>query len=348
MAESILKTSFEIAGRQIGGGAPCFVIAEAGVAHFGSLDIARSLVDMAAEAKADAVKFQVFKTERLVSAEAPEWVARLRPKELPFSAFEEIKRYAESMGILFLATAHEEYSADFLQELNIPAFKVGSGEVNNLPFLRHLARKGKPLLISTGLHDDSAIQGILDVCSSEGCEELALLHCVTAYPTPYDEANLRAIPAMQQRYGVPVGYSDHTVGTEVPLAAVALGAVIIEKHICLDKSTAGSQDCRVACDRTDLRTLVVQARHVEAALGSGIKTVAESAKGSLVWARKSLVARRQLKAGHQLASDDVVVKRPGTGIRPDEMERAVGKILVRTLEPDEVIRWEHLKPDETA
>jgi N-acetylneuraminate synthase/N,N'-diacetyllegionaminate synthase len=348
MAENVLKRSFEIEGRKIGEDAQCFIIAEAGVAHFGSLDIARSLVDMAAEAKADAVKFQVFKTDRLVSAGAPEWAARLRPKELPFSAFEEIKRYAESVGILFLATAHEEYSADFLQELNIPAFKIGSGEVNNLPFLRHLARKGKPLLISTGLHDDTEIQGILDVCHEEGCEDIALFHCVTAYPTPYEEANLRAIPAMQQRYKIPVGYSDHTVGYEVPLAAVALGAKLLEKHICLDKSIAGSQDCRVACDRNDLLTLVDQARHVEAALGTGIKTVAESAKRSLVWARKSLVARHQLRAGQHLALDDVVIKRPGTGIRPDEMERAIGKVLVCSLECDEVIKWEHLKADETA
>lgn len=348
MTESILNSSFEIAGRQIGMGAPCFVIAEAGVAHFGSLDIARSLIDMAAEANADAVKFQVFKTDRLVSAEAPEWVTRLRPKELPFSAFEELKRYAESIGILFLATAHEEYSADFLQELNIPAFKIGSGEVNNLPFLRHLARKGRPLLISTGLHDDAAIQSIVDICNSEGCGELALLHCVTAYPTPYNEANLRAIPVMQHRYRVPVGYSDHTVGIEVPLAAVALGAVIIEKHICLDKNTAGSQDCRVACDRRDLRALVVQTRHIEDALGSGVKTVAESAKRSLEWARKSLVARHPLKVGHRLTSDDIVIKRPGTGIRPDEMEGAIGKFLIRSLKYDEVIRWEYLKADETT
>lgn len=348
MVEFARKKSLEIAGRRIGEGAPCFVIAEAGVAHFGSLDIARSLVDMAAEAGADAVKFQVFKTERLVSGAAPEWVARLRPKELPFSAFEEIKRYADKVGILFLATAHEEYSADFLQELGIPAYKVGSGEVNNLPFLRHLARKGKPLLISTGLHDDAAIQEILDACHDEGCKDIVLFHCVTAYPTPYDEANLRAIPAMQQRYKVPVGYSDHTVGYEVPLAAVALGAMLLEKHICLDKNTAGSQDCRVACDRNDLRALVSQVRHIEAALGSGVKSVAESAKRSLDWARKSLIARHPLKVGHRLTVNDVVIKRPGTGIRPDELERAVGKVLVHALESDEVIRWEHLKADETA
>jgi len=337
-----------IAGRDVGIDKPCFIIAEAGVAHFGSLDIARSLVDVAAEAGADAVKFQVFKTERLVSSAAPDWIKRLRPKELPFSAFEEIKQYAEKVGILFLATAHEEYSADFLAELGMPAFKIGSGEVSNIPFIRHLASKGKPLIISTGLHDDASIRSILATCAASGCSEVALLHCVTAYPTPYGEANLQAIPAMRRQYNVPVGYSDHTIGFEVPLAAVALGATIVEKHICLDKGIAGSQDCKVACDREDLRAFVAQARHIEAALGTGEKLVAESAKRSMEWARKSLVAKRRLTSGHRLTIDDVVVKRPGTGIRPDEMDRAIGKVLVSSLEPDEVIKWEHLETDETA
>jgi N,N'-diacetyllegionaminate synthase len=339
------NVALKIGDRLVGGGQPCFVIAEAGVAHFGSLDIARSLVDVAAEAGADAVKFQVFKTERLVSSAAPEWIERLRPKELPFSSFEELKRYAEKAGILFMATAHEEYSADFLDELGVPAFKVGSGEVSNEPFLRHLAAKGKPLLISTGLHDDAAIRAVLEVCGDAGCRDIALLHCVTAYPTPYGEANLRAIPVMQERYGVPVGYSDHTVGFEIPLAAVALGATIVEKHICLDKSITGSQDCKVACDRADLRAFVAQVRHVEVALGSGEKVVSESARRSIEWARKSLVARHRLSAGHRLTINDVVMKRPGTGIRPDEVEGAIGRELARAVEADEVIKWEHLKSD---
>jgi len=343
-----LKSSFKIADRQIGAGSPCFVIAEAGVAHFGSLDVARSLVDMAVEAKADAVKFQVFKTDRLVSSAAPDWIARLSTKELPFEAFEKIKLYAEEKGIMFLATAHEEFSADFLDELGIPAFKVGSGEVNNVPFLRHLARKGRPLLISTGLHDDTAIRAVISTCASEGCEALALFHCVTAYPTPYNESNLRSIPAMRGRYGVPIGYSDHTIGTEVPLAAVALGAELLEKHICMDKQTAGSQDCKVACDRQDLKALVSKVRNIEMALGTGEKTVAESAKRSLQWARKSLVARHTLPTGHRLTAEDIVIKRPGTGIRPDEIQNAVGRVLVRPIECDEVIQWDHLGTDEHA
>ncbi|HKQ29799.1 MAG TPA: N-acetylneuraminate synthase family protein, partial [Burkholderiales bacterium] len=284
----------------------------------------------------------VFKTERLVSGVAPDWVKRLRPKELPFSAFEELKAYADKAGIMFLATAHEEYSADFLNELGMPAFKIGSGEVSNTPYLRHLAKMGKPLIISTGLHDDAAIQQILDLTLECGNKNVALLHCVTAYPTPYNESNLRIIPAMQQRYSVPVGYSDHTIGVEVPLASVALGAVILEKHICLDKKIAGSQDCKVACDRADLKILVAQVRNIEAALGSDRKVVAESAKRSIDWARKSLVAKHKLQAGQRLSIDDIVTKRPGTGIRPDELDRAVGKSLRRAMEPDEVITWDDL------
>lgn len=332
----------EIAGRRVGDDNPCFIVAEAGVAHFGSLDVARTLVDMAVEAKADAVKFQIFQTNRLVSGVATDWVKRLKTKELPPEAFAEIKTYCEGRGILFFATAHEPYSADFLDELGVPLLKVGSGEVGNTAFIRHLARKGKPLIISTGLHDDAAIRNVLDAARAEGCDQIVLLHCVTAYPTPYDQANLRAIPWMRDRYSVPVGYSDHTEGFVVPMAASALGACVIEKHISVDKRILGSQDCRVACDRADLIAMVSGIRQIEAALGSGEKVVSEAAGKALAWARKSLVARRPLPVGTALTMEDLDFKRPGTGIPPDDVANALGKKLARAKQPDDVISWEDL------
>jgi N,N'-diacetyllegionaminate synthase len=334
-----MNPTIRIGTKTVGPGHPCFIIAEAGVCHFGSYDIARSLVDMAVEARADAVKFQIFRTERLVSSVLPDWVKRLKPKELPFEAFADLNKYAKEKGITFFATAHEEESAEFLATLDVPVMKVGSGEVDNTPFIRQLAGAGRPLIVSTGLHDERAIETVLKAAESAGCNDVALLHCVTAYPTPPAQSNLRSIPWMARRFGVPVGYSDHTIGYEIPLAAVALGATIIEKHISLDKHIATSQDAKVSCDRSDLAAMVQAIRNVESALGTEGKTVAAAAKNSEHWARKSVVAARDLPAGALLTKSDVILKRPGTGIPPDQYERVLGRKLVRAVKLDEVLQW---------
>jgi N-acetylneuraminate synthase/N,N'-diacetyllegionaminate synthase len=343
-----MKPTIRIADRTVGPGHPCFIIAEAGVCHFGSYDMARALVDMAVEAGADAIKFQVFKTERLVSSVLPDWVKRLKPKELPYAAFADLEKYCKEKGIIFFATAHEEESADFLASLDVPVMKVGSGEVDNTPFIRHLAGKGRPLIISTGLHDERAIEEVLRAAASGGCGDVALLHCVTAYPTPPAQANLRSIPWMARKFGCPVGYSDHTLGYEIPLAAVALGATIIEKHISLDKQIAFSQDAKVSCDRADLVAMVRAIRNVEAALGVEGKSVASAARSSEHWARKSVVAARDLAAGTVLAAGDVVLKRPGTGIPPDRFEEVIGRRLARAMSADEVLQWSDLAAQPNA
>ena len=334
-----MNPTINIGGKTVGPGHPCFIIAEAGVCHFGSYDIARSLVDMAVEARADAVKFQIFRTERLVSSVLPDWVKRLKPKELPYDAFADLNRYAKEKGIIFFATAHEEESAEFLATLDVPVMKVGSGEVDNTPFIRQIARAGRPMIVSTGLHDERAIESVLKAAQAGGCNDVALLHCVTAYPTPPAQSNLRSIPWMARRFGVPVGYSDHTLGYEIPLAAVALGATIIEKHISLDKHIATSQDARVSCDRSDLGAMVQAIRNVESALGTEGKTVAAAAKNAEHWARKSVVAARNLAAGAVLTEKDVILKRPGTGIPPDQYERVLGRKLKRAVQSDEVLQW---------
>ncbi len=343
MKKNSLNKKVSIAKRKIGDGEPVFVIAEAGVAHFGSVNRAYKLVDMAADAGADAIKFQVFKTENLVSSIAPEWIERLKPKELPYGAFKRIKAHCDKKRIMFLATAHEEESAEFLKSINIPAYKIGSGEVKNLQFIRYLARKRKPLIISTGLHTEDDVRDVLRICRKEGNKNVILLHCVTAYPSPAAEVNLKAIRTMKEMFNVPVGYSDHTIGFTIPLASVAAGASVIEKHICLDKKTRGSQDCPVSCDRKDLTAFIRAVREIEAALGSGEKVVTASAKRSMCWARKSIVAAKKLTSGHKMSLKDIVFKRPGTGISPVDADKVVGRTLKRNVDKDKLILWGNLK-----
>ncbi len=343
-----LRSTIQIAGRTVGGENPCFIVAEAGVCHFGSLDIARALVDIAVEAGADAVKFQVFKTEELVSRASPEWIKRLKPKELPYEAFADLKNYCAEKGIIFFATAHEEASSDFLADLGVPVLKIGSGEVNNPPFIRHLAAKGLPMIISTGLHDEQAIEELVEAARAGGCDQIALLHCVTAYPTPVNQVNLRSIPWMARRFGCPIGYSDHTLGIEIPVAAAAVGASIIEKHISLDKAIASSQDSKVSCDRRDLIAMVAAIRNVEAALGVEGKSVAASARLSENWARKSAVASRDLAAGTRLASGDLAFKRPGTGVPPNRVSELLGRTLSRAVAADQVLSRDDLADDSGA
>lgn len=343
MKKHFFNKKVSIAGRKIGDGEKVFVIAEAGVAHFGSMKRAFKLIDMAVDAGADAVKFQVFKTEDLVSSIAPDWIKRLKPKELPYDSFRKIKSYCEKKGILFLATAHEEQSADFIEDLEVPAVKIGSGEVKNLPFIRHIAKKRKPLIISTGLHSLEDIQDILDKCRKEGNKQIVLMHCITAYPAPLSEVNLSAIKKMKEMFNIPVGYSDHTVGVTIPLSAVAAGACVIEKHICLDKKTKGSQDCRIACDCKDFPGFIKAVREIEAAIGDGKKVVSASAKKSMSWARKSIVAACKLSAGHKISQQDIAFKRPGTGIAPDDAGKIMGRRLKRDIEKDNLILWKHFK-----
>jgi N,N'-diacetyllegionaminate synthase len=336
---SLENTKVSLNGRTIGNGEPAFIVAEAGVAHFGSVARAFKLVDMAVDAGADAVKFQVFKTESLVSRIAPDWIERLKPKELPYDAFKRIRDYCDRKRMLFFATAHEEESADFLESINVPAFKIGSGEVKNIPFIRHVAKKNATMIISTGLHTLNDIRDVLEACRQEQNTNTVLLHCVTAYPSPAAEVNLRAIETLRKKFNVPVGYSDHTVGCAIPLAAVAAGACVIEKHICLDKKTEGSQDCRVACDRKDLIVFIKAVREIEAAMGDGKKIVSEAARKSMLWARKSIVASRDLPSRHVLSPEDIRFKRPGTGISPAESDKVLGRVLKKAVKQDDLIVW---------
>jgi N,N'-diacetyllegionaminate synthase len=345
---------FTFSGRTIGHGQPVFIVAEAGVNHNGDPALARRLVDAAAECRADAVKFQTFTVDALLTREAPkagyqlettgsgesqrEMLARL---ELGTDRLVELRDRAAKHGLVFFSAPFDEASADALEALDVALFKVPSGEITNLPLLRHVASKGRPLILSTGMANLEEVAQAVAVIRAAGDPPLALLHCLSAYPAPVREVNLRAMDSLASRFGCPVGFSDHTLGIEVAVAAAARGAAIIEKHLTLDRMLPGP-DHRASLDVAEFSAMVRAIRSVEAALGDGVKRPMPSEIDTRRVARKSLVAARALKAGERVAAGDVASKRPGTGISPAELPRVLGLRLTRDVAADEVIPWEAL------
>jgi N,N'-diacetyllegionaminate synthase len=337
-----LREKVSIGGRGIGPDEAVFVIAEAGVNHFGNIEIAKRLIDMAVIARADAVKFQIFKTRNLVSSVAPDWVERLAPKELPYDSFRMLKEYSESRGMLFMATAHDEESLEFLFSLDPAAFKIGSGEVSNPPYLRKVARKKRPVILSTGMYRMEDVREAVNVFLEEGNDKLVLLHCVTCYPPAPEDINLRAISALHNEFACPVGYSDHSIGSDIVLAAVAAGARAVEKHIAVSTNAPGSQDCLVSCNEEDLVEMVNSIRKIERAMGSGIKAPSVRELMSRQWARKSIVAVRDIDEGETITEEMIALKRPGTGLSPKELPTVVGRKARRRISNDALILPEDL------
>ena len=337
-----LSSSFKIGDRQIGGDAPCFVIAEAGVAHFGDFDKALKLVDLAVEAGADAVKFQMFDVERMITAQSQEWRDRLAPRALAPERFREIQAYAKEQGILFICTAHEEDSFDFLESLDVPAHKIGSGEFQNWPYLRHIASTGKPVFFSTGMYGLNDVAEALDVMTATGNHDIAVLQCTTLYPTPPADVNLRVMDSYRERFGGVIGYSDHTAGYHIPLAAVARGAMVVEKHSTLDFNVPNAQDWKVSCGPHDLGLFISELREIERALGISEKVQSAAEADSVGWARKSLVVARPIAKGDVIVEDLLIAKRPGTGIAPSEIDAVIGKRASRVLDVDHALTWSDL------
>jgi N,N'-diacetyllegionaminate synthase len=343
-------TTISFAGHTIGDGRPCFVVAEAGVNHNGDLALAHRLIDIAADARADAVKFQTFKAARLASAHAEKadyqrrgtsegsQLEMLQALELSESAHRELKAHAEERGILFLSTPFDEEAADFLEGLGVALFKIPSGELTNLSFLAHVAKKGRPMLVSTGMATMREVAEAVDVIAPVPS---VLLHCVSRYPAPSEDVNLRAMHTMATAFGLPVGYSDHTLGIEVAIAAVARGAVVIEKHFTSDRALAGP-DHAASLEPHELSELIRSIRSVEQALGDGRKrpTAGEAAIARV--ARKSLVYARALSKGHRLMPGDVVLRRPGTGLPPGAKESVVGRMLARDVDEGDLVALEGL------
>lgn len=350
-----MVATITIGARKVGLGQPCFIIAEAGVNHNGDLEMARCLVDLAVEAGADAVKFQTFKAEKVISAHAPKAAYQIQTTgssesqldmakrlELPFDAFRELHDHCRERGILFMSTPFDEESADFLAELGVPLFKIPSGEITNIPFLTHIARKGKPMIVSTGMCTLEEVEAAVRVVEEMGNRELVLLHCTSSYPADPAESNLRAMETMRSVTGLPVGYSDHTPGIEVALAAVALGACVIEKHFTMDRNLPGP-DHRASLEGPELCAFVAGIRRVESALGNGVKRPSPTELDTRNVARRSIVAGKDLQAGIVLGVEDIAIKRPGTGIPPSELQKVVGRRLVRSIQRDQLLSWEDLE-----
>jgi len=313
------------------------IIAEAGVNHNGRLDLALALVDMAADAGADVVKFQTFMADRIATRAAPKAGYQLRTTDSSESQWEMLKRLELSeashrllvercrmRGIGFLSTPFDEESADFLMSLGVGEFKIPSGEITNLPLVAHIARFGWPIILSTGMADLDEVRVAVDTIRAAGAPSLCLLQCTTEYPAPPGSANLLAMRTMADAFGVPVGLSDHTMGIAVALAAVALGATVIEKHVTLDRTLPGP-DHGASLEPSELAALVEGVRTVEAALGDGHKVPSAIEMSNRESIRKSLVAVRDLEAGAVLGDGDIVARRPGTGLPPADRAHVIGR-----------------------
>ena len=344
--------TIKIADRLIGEGEPCFIIAEAGVNHNGDVNLAKKLIDVAREAGADAVKFQTFKAEELVtkSADKAEYQKKttgtsetqyemIKKLELPEEAHFELKSYADNHGIMFLSTPYDEGSADFLSRLGVVVLKISSADITNHPFLTHIAATNLPIILSTGMSTLGEVEEAIEAVTSNGNDKLILMHCNFNYPARVEDVNLRAMITLKQAFGFPVGYSDHTPGIEVALAAVALGAVAIEKHFTLDRNLPGP-DHRASLEPGELKEMVASIRNVEKSLGSSIKRpFGEEAQNRAI-SRRSLVATTDIAAGMTITRDMIGIKRPGTGIPPKYLNTVEGSKALKSIRQDELITWD--------
>ncbi|MEI7676510.1 MAG: N-acetylneuraminate synthase [Bacteroidales bacterium] len=328
-----------------------YIIAEAGVNHNGDINMAKRLIEVAKAAGADAVKFQTFKTELLVSKNAPKADYQKATTGAAENQFDMIKKlelsaedhavlidYCREVEIEFLSSPFDLESIDLLHEIGLPLFKIPSGEITNLPYLKKIAAFNKRVILSTGMSTLQEVEEAVNLIVANGTDKnkITLLHCNTEYPTPYEDVNLKAMQTLKETFGVEVGYSDHTQGIEVAIAAVALGATVIEKHFTLDKSLPGP-DQLASLDPQELKQMVNGIRHIEKALGNGIKEVSSSEKKNIAIARKSIVAAVDIKKGELFSEKNIEVKRPGNGISPMKWESVLGEIAKRDFLADELI-----------
>jgi len=348
-------TPLVVAGRRIGPGFPVFIIAEAGVNHNAELGLAIKLVEAAEQAGADAVKFQTWVTEKLVVQDAPladyqranvgrdvgqfEMLKRL---ELSYDDFRRLKEYSDRRKYLFFSTPDEEDSADFLESLGVALFKIGSGEVTNLPLLRHVARMRKPLILSTGMSTLEEVSQAVAAIRGEGNPSLALLHCVSNYPADPMECNLRAMDTLAAAFGCPVGFSDHTLGMETAIAAVARGAAIIEKHLTLDRTLPGP-DHRASLDPVQFGEFVRALRQTERSLGNGVKVPTPSELETRKAVQKVIVSAREIAAGRPLSASDLCLRRGAAGMPPAQLPGLLGRVLKQNLEGGRVLRSDMLQ-----
>ncbi len=325
------------------------IIAEAGVNHNGSVKNAKKMIEVAKKSGVDYVKFQTFVPENLVSkyAEKAEYQKRITKENesqlsmlqrlsLKYEDFVELKRYSDDIGVGFISTPFDLESIDFLNELDMDFWKIPSGEITNLPYLEKIGKTGKKVILSTGMSTIKEIRTAVDILERNGAVHIALLHCNTQYPTPYEDVNLKAMDYIRENTCKKVGYSDHTMGIEVPIAAVAMGAEIIEKHFTLDRNMEGP-DHKASLEPNELAAMVQAIRHIEKAVGSKEKKVSNSEGRNIVVARKSIVARHHIKEGEIFSEDNLTIKRPGDGLSPMKWYEILGKKATHSYEEDEKI-----------
>ena len=327
------------------------IIAEAGVNHNGSLRTCYDLIDRASSAGADYVKFQTFKTELCISKNAKKASYQIRTTKESESQFEMVKKLelstenhlkilekCKSSGIGFSSTGFDRPSVDFLIDLGVDFLKIPSGEITNLPYLRHVGSKGLPIVVSTGMCTMHEVKNALKILEQAGSKKsnITVLHCNTEYPSPMEDVNLRAMLSIEEELGVKVGYSDHTLGIEVPIAAVAMGATVIEKHFTLDRAMEGP-DHAASLEPVELKRMVSSIRNIEKAMGDGLKKPSKSEEANILVVRKSIVAHRHISKGEILTSENLSVKRPGTGISPMEWDNVIGQKASLDFAPDDLI-----------
>lgn len=328
-----------------------FIIAEAGVNHNGSIENAIKLIDVAYWAGADAVKFQTFKTDLTINKNAKKAKYQLentdsnesqyqmaKKLELSDDSFIKLANYCKQIGIEFLSTPFDLPSIDFLKSLNMRVFKIASGEITNYPLLKKIGELKKEVILSTGMSEMSEIQAALNILFSSGTkkEEITILHCNTDYPTPFNDVNLSAMQYLKRKLDLKIGYSDHTLGIEVPIAAVALGASVIEKHFTLDNNMEGP-DHKASLEPKELKKMVQAIRNIENAIGDGIKKPSPSEIGNIKIARKSIYAACPIKKGELFSENNLIIKRPGLGLSPMIWDQIIGKTSTRDFEADEMI-----------
>lgn len=345
--------NINISHKIIGKNQPIFIIAEAGVNHNGQLKMAKKLVDIAVSAGADAVKFQTFKSGGVVTrnADMPEYAIKniginikqidmIKNYELKYEDFIVIKEYCNNKNIIFLSTPHSFDAIDFLENL-VPAYKFGSGDITNIPALKHAAKKGKPIILGTGMSTLQEVKYAIDMIKSEGNNKIIVLHCTTNYPCSLDDVNLRAMITMQEKLDCFVGYSDHTIGKLVLIMAAANGAVMIEKHFTLNRNLAGP-DHKVSLDPNELIEMIKSIRDVERARGDSIKKPTKNEEKLKKIARKSIVATINIQKGAIITKEMLAIKRPGTGLAPKFLEEIIGKRFKKDIKKDEILSWDKI------
>lgn len=338
-----LRNTIKVGKNLIGETFPPYVIAEAGVAHFGNFQTALDLLNMSVKAGANAFKLQVFDVDETFSSGQNEWKNRLRDRVLTLDQIKKLRSRCTNFGLDFILTFHDSSLLSWVDELQIDAIKVGSGEKGNAPFLDKIGSLGLPVILSTGMCDLDDVKKSVDALVLGGCKEIALLHCVTSYPAPFESLNLKAITTLKKNFSCPIGYSDHTDGDLASIVATSLGANLIEKHITIQKGVVNAQDWKVSCDPSNFDDFVKKIKDTHITLGNGIKKMSASEESATKWALKRIVASEDLNIGHQLQKKDLAFKRAPNGLSPDDYVRVIGKVTKNFIHADQAITYNDLE-----